>query len=266
MLENLYSAYIRMIYPRTPQEEVKYSYSDTSVEELIQQANSRFEVFKRKLVNAATSPDQEQRDDNQSVEALIELLGAVQTYVLTNSLPEDASISALQLIENFENLAQQEVQKILPLLCKEIEAKLAKHLTIWQNLVDNCTLKDDNIQTPEYWDLETESFVLYEGEEDYEEFLRKVKSNPKLLRVIDYWDYLDGLAHRYFLSRLTQLANGYCQIECYQKRLADLDARLKVVLLEGDILKDGTRQYFSKSLHWWYFYTPKNIFLYGEDF
>jgi hypothetical protein len=108
---------------------------------------------------------------------------------------------------------------------------------------------------------------MYNGEEDYESFIKRIASNTQLLKVIDYWDYLSGLSNRYFISRTLQLANNNLPIEQYQQELDCLDRQFQsVAIIDNNILKDSIKHFFPEAYYWWYYQISKDIFLYGRDF
>lgn len=265
MFNNWYHDYLRMIHPRSSKNEIEYAYPDASMNDLLEGANFWFEIFKCKLLKLTFPVTNSPVSTEQTIESFIEFLGAVKTTLLTAEPTEDISNSAAQLIKSFEQLAKCKSEQVLVLLKDETESKLNKYILAWRKFVNYFVGEKDSTQILEYWNTETKEFVLYDAQEEYESFLQKTEDNPKILRVIDYWDYMTGLSYRDFLSRTIQLANDYYQIDEYKTEIETLDTQFKSVLVEDNgLMQESVTKYFPKSYFWWYYNSPKRFFLHGR--
>ena len=94
--------------------------------------------------------------------------------------------------------------------------------------------------------------------------LDSLKQNKNLVPIIDYWDYIDSLAYRYFLSRAIQLTEKYISIEKYKDEMKLIDDVLKSLLQGSEVMLDkSVQKYYPKDDYWWYYGKPTGC--YFED-
>ncbi|EAZ91204.1 hypothetical protein [Crocosphaera chwakensis] len=116
-----------------------------------------------------------------------------------------------------------------------------------------------------WWDTKGNELVMWEGEEEYDDFINSMQNDSKYIKAWEYWDYIDPLFIRDEICPTIQLGKSYCSVNKYNKQLSFLDEQLKKILLKKKhILSSSQEQYYPKSYYWWYYHIPQNVVLWNE--
>jgi hypothetical protein len=256
-----FEIYQRMIYPRTPIEEVEYSYSTTGLEEIAESASNILNLLESRLIR--TMSDEQ---DTPVIAPLLEYLGALKTIINSEWDNNNSRNNCLAALEaNFTTLLEEDFDKFIIETQSETQYMIQKYLKEWDNFVHQVSSNESEFT--EYWNTETNEPVIYDYSEDYQDFLIRIEGSPSTMRAIDYWDYLAGLAHRYIVARYIQLAECFFNVSEERAKLSNIDELLKTALIETPVklLSETNRRFFPPDYFWWYYMIPANLFLIGSE-
>lgn len=195
-----FEVYQRMIYPRTPVEEVEYSYSTIDIEEIAEGVNNKLNLLESKISGKSSS-----NENAIVIEPLLEYLGALKTIISLKQDGDNNSNNYLKSLEaRFIRLLEEDFGEFVAEAKIETQSVIQKYIEAWDDFVYQVSL--DESKFTEYWNIETSEPVIYDYSEEYQDFLARIKDNLKIVRAVDHWDYLAGLAHRYIIARYMRLA------------------------------------------------------------
>jgi len=268
MLEGWYNDYLRMIHPRSPQEEIEYNnHTSDDIRELILLTESCFDKFKGKIYFLEKAKLETCLWlESDTIFILIGLLGDLKT-ISDNKNDDMYSTTIDDLCREFDNIISNSQREVVFLFEKEGSNLIEKYIEKWKDFVVNQIVPEhasDKILS--YWDIKAQDEIFYDGSEEHSQFIKRIKSNENILPVLDYVDYMDSLSYRYFLSRALQLFSECLSISKYKRSTENLDEKLKERFVVDDrILGESAKKYFHKDYHWWYFGRPEGFYLDGLE-
>ncbi len=257
MVWDWYSDYLRLIYPRSVEDELSDAHPNVILEDLVKVANDSLRLCRRRLYHRYCIADRSLRCSSYpSIEVGVERLGALRTISSNNPKSTNESLNVFQA---FELMAQKDSSRFFSLLIEEVESRLSDKLADWEKFVKIFTEEDDPQKPIYFWDLSLGSPVVYEGDIPYEDFLIKGKNDPTLLRLIDGLDYLEGLFDRYQILRTMQFGKPYIPNYLYFfEKLAMLDTAFREKTeFHGFMLAEDLEKYYPRSHFWWFYVKPK---------
>ncbi|MBE9118292.1 hypothetical protein IQ249_20580 [Lusitaniella coriacea LEGE 07157] len=265
MFEDWYTDYLRMIYPRSPKEEIEYNCRKYHGKELIALAISVFNELKEEIEQLQKRNEKTEKKTNTGTFLnLIGLLGDIKTlHEYEDEFNECFLIK--DIFGDFEKLTKKNQEESLLLFERQSRDSIKKYVKEWKTLaLQQIVLKYSSDKIISYWHKETKEILFYDGSEGYSTFIKKIKNDKNIIPILDYSDYLNGLSYRYLLSRTIQLVDGYFSISQYKKEIKNIDDRLKALLVpDNTVLGDSAKKYFHKDYHWWYFGKPDGFYLDG---
>ncbi|MEL4897466.1 hypothetical protein [Crocosphaera sp. Alani8] len=264
--KNWYETYLKMIYPRTLEQDVEI-HPTPSMNEYLDRCVFSLENLKHKVFDLKqSSVNRNSKLEEKTFQRVIEFLGQLQTYINSSKLSSKDLLKARQIINEFENIFQANQQRVIDIFQSELDDELPSKLIIWKNFVDQCMQAQDKKSSWDYWwDIKENELVDWEGEEEYDDFINRMQNDSRYIKAWEYWDYIEPLAIRDEICPTIQLGKSYCSVNKYNEQLSFLDEQLKKILLkEKHILLSSQEQYYPKSYYWWYYHIPQNVLLWNE--
>ncbi|WP_107667923.1 hypothetical protein [Cyanothece sp. BG0011] len=263
---NWYETYLKMIYPRTLEQNLEI-HPTSSMNEYLDSCIFSLENLKYKVFDfKQSSVNRNSQLEEKNFQRVIEFLGKLQTHINSSKLSSKDLLKARQIINEFENIFQANEEKIIDLFQSELDNDLPSKLIIWKNFIEQCMQAQDKKSSWDYWwDTKENELVMWEGEEEYDDFINGMQNDSKYIKAWEYWDYIDPLIIRDEICPTIQLGKSYCSVKKYSDQLYFLDEQFKKILIKKKhILPSSQEQYYPKSYYWWYYYIPQNIVLWNE--
>jgi hypothetical protein len=265
-VEDWYSSYLKMIYPRTSMQDMELN-SGASLTDYIDMSQSEIDHFKNKLMNMAGNfnPASKSLSSRQTFKSTLELLGHLKTALLNGKLTLDQCVKVKQISTEFEQLLK--IGTVTSLIKSEISSILPDKIALWREFVSKCmSSQNPDLYWDLWWDVQAQKLIdPYNSREDYATSLKTVHDSSKFLKAWNYWDYKSPLTIRDDLSTILQLAENYYEVNEYKQELKSLDEQLKSVCTQAyRLLPKNLEKFYPKFFYWWHYGIPKEIFLYDN--